>query len=309
MKYHLVACGGTFDRLHHGHKDFLQFALSLGDKLLIGLTSDEYIQKYKNGLGVEQFGKRKKALEDYLDSIGQRGRVEIVSINDPFGPAVTGDYPIDALVVTDDNIETGKSINENRVGIGLIALPIAILQITRTPDSNPISSTRIRQETLLLPSTLRALLQDPWGEILDVFPQNIDSSKIITVGDITSQKFIKNKIFPFLCIIDHKVERQPYQTEVQWGEREKIFVKNPAATVTTELSKALEDAMHSKTPKVIIVEGEEDLSVLPALLYAPLGFMVFYGQPHRGLVKVEVTQAIKEKAQRLLDKFDKMPNV
>ena len=38
----------------------------------------------------------------------------------------------------------------------------------------------------------------------------------------------------------------------------------------------------------IVVEGEEDLATLPAILYAPPGSVVVYGQPDEGSVLVKV---------------------
>jgi hypothetical protein len=54
---------------------------------------------------------------------------------------------------------------------------------------------------------------------------------------------------------------------------------------------------------VILVEGEEDLAVIPLILAAPEGAMVLYGQPGEGVVVCEVTDAAKEKAETLLSCF------
>ena len=42
-----VVLGGTFDHLHKGHKEFIKFALNLSEKLIVGLTSDEYVSNSK----------------------------------------------------------------------------------------------------------------------------------------------------------------------------------------------------------------------------------------------------------------------
>lgn len=53
----------------------------------------------------------------------------------------------------------------------------------------------------------------------------------------------------------------------------------------------------------ILIDGEEDLLVLPAIIYAPLGARVYYGQPGEGLVEVVVTHRKKRQALALLGKF------
>ena len=51
------------------------------------------------------------------------------------------------------------------------------------------------------------------------------------------------------------------------------------------------------------VNGEEDLVVLPLILLTPLNTIIYYGQPSEGLVKVIVSESIKDKAYNLVSKF------
>ncbi|MEK7129458.1 MAG: DUF359 domain-containing protein, partial [Patescibacteria group bacterium] len=55
---------------------------------------------------------------------------------------------------------------------------------------------------------------------------------------------------------------------------------------------------------VIIVDGEEDLLALPAIAEAPLGAVVYYGQPNRGLVEVIVDMKKRARAVALLSEFE-----
>ena len=42
-----VWVNGCFDILHRGHFELIQFAKSLGDKLIVALNSDEWLSKKK----------------------------------------------------------------------------------------------------------------------------------------------------------------------------------------------------------------------------------------------------------------------
>jgi len=44
----IVTCNGCFDGLHPGHLFILGFAKAHGDKLVVGINSDEYILKHKH---------------------------------------------------------------------------------------------------------------------------------------------------------------------------------------------------------------------------------------------------------------------
>ena len=42
-----VTCNGCFDGLHPGHMFFLGFCRGQGDRLIVGINSDEYIRRHK----------------------------------------------------------------------------------------------------------------------------------------------------------------------------------------------------------------------------------------------------------------------
>ena len=45
MKYKKVATGGTFDHIHAGHRRLLEKSFEVGEEVVIGLTSDEFVAK------------------------------------------------------------------------------------------------------------------------------------------------------------------------------------------------------------------------------------------------------------------------
>jgi uncharacterized protein (UPF0218 family) len=55
---------------------------------------------------------------------------------------------------------------------------------------------------------------------------------------------------------------------------------------------------------LIVVNGEEDLATLPAVLAVPDGASVVYGQPDEGMVLVTADNAAKARARQLIEGMD-----
>ena len=55
---------------------------------------------------------------------------------------------------------------------------------------------------------------------------------------------------------------------------------------------------------LICIDGEEDLAVLPLVMEAPLGSLVFYGQPGVGVVSIHVNKDSKKMVAEILSKFE-----
>ena len=161
---------------------------------------------------------------------------------------------------------------------------------------------------LKLDEELRLELKKPFGELYESFDdaiENIKSSKIlIAVGDVTTYNLINNGIYPNIGIIDNLIQRKNHNHEFNYTENI-IKTKNPPGTITNELWETIELAIDNITDNknyLIIVEGEEDLAVLPSIILAPKDAIVLYGQPNEGLVFVNVSK-VKEKAYEFIKKF------
>lgn len=322
MKYDLLASGGTFDLLHRGHKSFLDQVVKLADRVIVGVTSDTYVSNFKID-NYEDFKTRERNVYEYLKTLSAPNKIEIVEINDIYGPVLSKDFKAGAIAVTPQTNRTAIGINEKRLELGLPKLSIEIIEMDCAEDGGVISSTRIRNgeinrdgrpyinkrwldNDLYLPEDLRSSLHKPLGKILSEVPGKIDS-KTITIGDITTKKFNEKNINQFLSIIDFQVKRQKKFDNISdlgFEEMKIVKVKNPAGTVTNDLFRAIINAFKSKKRQLILVEGEEDLSVLPAILVTPLGFVIYYGQPDEGLVEVEVTEKVKEKVYEIINNFN-----
>lgn len=160
---------------------------------------------------------------------------------------------------------------------------------------------------MILPDSLRDELKAPLGILLkDTSKENISkylapNSYLITVGDATTEKLLGFGLVPSLQIVDgyeKRGKRIPPQSNAT-----KLHCDNPAAQITQQSIDAIKHAFSSKPPIQILVNGEEDLLVIPACIYAPENSVVMYGQPNEGLVIVPITQEIRNKTQSLLDRM------
>jgi pantetheine-phosphate adenylyltransferase len=142
-KFRKVAVGGTFDELHKGHKALLMKAFEVGEHVLIGLCSDQFVRRMRKPHITPSYQRRLRELKGFLKTSGLSERAEIIPLNDPYGVTLT-DRSIDALIVSEETKVTAIKINEKRKEAGL--LPLEIIAITMVPAENciPISTTRIR---------------------------------------------------------------------------------------------------------------------------------------------------------------------
>jgi uncharacterized protein (UPF0218 family) len=160
-----------------------------------------------------------------------------------------------------------------------------------------------------LPENLREQLKIPLGELLlekEADKKNIqkhlsENSYIITVGDRTTEKMIDFGLIPSLHIIDGQEKRIRRDIPNSFEPATNLYCDNPAAEITAQSIETIKKAFVSKTPVRIMVNGEEDLLVLPVCIYAPENSVVLYGQPNEGLVVTIVTPEIRNKTQRLMD--------
>jgi pantetheine-phosphate adenylyltransferase len=135
--------GGTFDKFHRGHRSFLRAALEGSDKLLICITSDGYALATK-GHPIEPYGVRAENVREFVKRMRCGDRVEIVQIDNPYGPAIE-ERELDAIFVTAENESRGEEINVLRGERGLPPLKVIEVPLELGEDGRPISATRIRE--------------------------------------------------------------------------------------------------------------------------------------------------------------------
>ena len=162
----------------------------------------------------------------------------------------------------------------------------------------------------MLNDKLKAELQKPFGDLCshaDCAEKLRAFKRIVTVGDITTYNVVQAGIVPDVCIIDGITMRATVPDEICHAisaEPRTIYeVDNPPGSISQQLQNAVSGSMKNIGRSLrtrIVVNGEEDLAVIPAVIEAPLGTAVVYGQPSEGMVIIVTTREKKEKARRLL---------
>ena len=126
---------------------------------------------------------------------------------------------------------------------------------------------------------------------------------IIVVGDYTTRRVLERGLDADVYILDNKTMRKPTQP-ISLDLEQAIHVRNPAGEITKEAWIAVKQAIQSKKRTKVMVDGEEDLLTLPAILFSPIGSLVIYGQPKEGLVVVEVSKKKKDEIKRIIGRME-----
>ena len=143
-KFRKVAVGGTFDELHKGHRSLLVKAFEVGEKVLIGLCTDEFVKKMGKPHVTAPYQTRLKELQAFLEKSNLTKTAEITPLNDPYGKTLT-DKCIDALVVSEETEKIAIKINQKRNEKSLPPLKIITISMVPAENHKPISTTRIRE--------------------------------------------------------------------------------------------------------------------------------------------------------------------
>lgn len=324
--YDYVCVAGTFDGLHKGHEALLLKALESGRRVLIGLTSDAYTRAHKKSTA--PYAERLAALSSWLSVHDPDSRARVTPIHDPYEPAVSS-REITALVVSQETHVRGQELNRKRRVTGLPPLALITVPMVTAADRSPISSTRVRKGdvdrngNLVMPTSMRVDLSRPFGPVLSTPRMQQESfathreDSIVTVGDLTTKTLLDAGVTPMLMVVDGHVERKEYPLLMPIIERHGFpmcHVVSGPGFISHEAIETIRSVLDAhRGPTVIEVDGEEDLLALPAIAEAPVGSVVYYGQPEMaawacgpsvcGIVEVVVTAEQQLAANRLLASF------
>ncbi|WP_456326441.1 phosphopantetheine adenylyltransferase [Palaeococcus sp. (in: euryarchaeotes)] len=150
MKYRKVVVGGTFDRLHLGHKALLRRAFEVGKYVYIGLTSDEMTKDKPYAEKILPYELRLSDLLKFLE-VNTYSNYRILKIHSAIG--FTAEIKsLEAIVVSEETYKGALLVNKAREERGLKPLDIVVIGIVKSKLGGKISS-----------SLIRAGLIDPFG--------------------------------------------------------------------------------------------------------------------------------------------------
>jgi len=332
-RFRCCLVGGTFDRFHAGHRLLLNAASKDADAVEIHIASDS-MAEVKSPF-VQSFEDRMDELYSWAQTL-HGCKVSVHQLNDNYGPA-RHHSTADAIVATPETIGMCKSINEQRAEGGLAPLHIievmhldgveggiisssAIRNGHMDPDGHPWIPKRLRENRLKMAAALDVELKTPMGELfegpeddpeigmtaaLDGLPS--PHGAIITVGDVTTKTMLDMGFTPDIALIDGQTKRTELQEDLKVNPRlfhHHIHAENPAGFLTPSLNKAIAKALLAEDTLVLEVDGEEDLAPLVIHCLAPIGTVVLYGQPKKGVVVQYTTLEVKQRCRFLLSLFE-----
>lgn len=317
FKYNLAALGGTFDHFHQGHKTLISHAFTIADHIVVGITADSFVVEKINSKLIEPFTIRRRSVLEYACSIGKTENISVIQLTDMFGPTLI-DKDIDCIVVSPLTHPGAILINEERIRHNLPLLPIEVCHLELSADGKAISSTRIRSgeinrdgfvytsilnRDIELNSNQKQAVKKPFGKVYSDIGilklKLINNEFVVSVGDAATRMCLQQNIQIAFGIYDNLEKRQPINFAIDGiVGLQKMNAINPPGTITRDLVKKIQKAIVESI--FVEVDGEEDLAVIPLTLLLPLGSIVLYGQPNKGIVYVEITEEKKEWVKKLI---------
>ena len=145
-KFDQIATGGTFDIIHKGHLELLKKAFEISSNVIIGLTSDEFVEK-KGKKTVNDYSSRLTTLISVIEQKFPNSSFRISKLENDFGPAVL-EEGVQALIVREEKSLQGKVLNKLRAEKNLSEVEIVVVPMALAKDGKRISTTRIRNSEI-----------------------------------------------------------------------------------------------------------------------------------------------------------------
>jgi hypothetical protein len=139
--------------------------------------------------------------------------------------------------------------------------------------------------------------EDKASRVLSNLPE---CGLIVSVGDATLDYLLSINVVPDIQIVD-SMEKRMVREQPKPAHVTAFNVSNARGTISGESVDAYKKALSSTKPVRVIVDGEEDLLTLVAIIMSPANSCIFYGQPQEGLVLVKVDDNIRAYCQKIFE--------
>lgn len=133
---------------------------------------------------------------------------------------------------------------------------------------------------------------------------------MVCVGDMVTFTLGEMGLHLDVGVVDYKTCRTPFEEadviRGLFGHRKRVC--NEAGTISDEAYGTIKEAMGYEfpldPPLLIEVEGEEDLLLIPVVMYAPDNAVLLYGQPGEGMVVVRPEEGLRKKMASYLETME-----
>jgi GTP-dependent dephospho-CoA kinase len=173
--------------------------------------------------------------------------------------------------------------------------------------SVPRKNVRTPKDDYKLTPGLRSKLKKPLGRLFT--PSEVQSEEflglvakspcVVTVGDRITETLEEVGRPPDVFVVDGRERRSTREVPLI-AHASTLKAKNPAGGITRGAVASIRKAFLAKKPVMVLIDGEEDLLTIPAVIHAPIGAVVLYGQPLEGAVAVVVDNKAKKSARAFL---------